>query len=78
MNGARKWAGSRPTYIGIDIYHNDISGITKQIQAVQKAKMAGFMLFSFNDVPMRESLVTALAGPATSRQAMIDDPESQP
>ena len=51
----------------MDIYHNSVEGIVKQIAAARKSKMAGFVLFSFNDLPERAPLVAALAASPTTR-----------
>lgn len=61
LNGFKKWGGGKPTYVGIDIYHNDVKGIMRQVQAIKAAKLAGFALFSLNDLPARQGIVDALS-----------------
>ena len=78
LNGFAMWDGNRPTYVGIDIYNNDVSGVARQIEAVRKAKLAGFSIFSFNEVAKREALVNALAGSAMTRQAQLPDTQNAP
>jgi len=69
LGGFKRWSSGKPTYVGIDIYHNSVDGITTQIQAVRKSKMAGFVLFSLNDLPEREAIVAALAAQSPVKQA---------
>lgn len=69
LGGFRRWSSGKPTYVGIDIYHNSVDGIIKQIQASRNSKMAGFVLFSFNDLPKRSPLVAALAASSPTLEA---------
>jgi len=57
----KKWGASKPVWAGIDLYHNSADAVVKQIAAAKRAKLNGFVLFSFNDVPERASVVKALS-----------------
>ena len=48
--------------MGIDVHHNTPRGILRQIQAVKRYRLGGFVLFSFNDLPGRDKLLSALSG----------------
>jgi tetratricopeptide (TPR) repeat protein len=61
LKGFRRWNGGRPTYVGLDMHNNSPSGIMRQIAAVRKAGLEGYVLFSFNQFPLRDSMVAALA-----------------
>ncbi|MEN6357942.1 MAG: family 10 glycosylhydrolase [Armatimonadota bacterium] len=61
LKGFAKWGGGKPTYVGIDLHNNSTSNILRQIAAVRKAGLQGYVLFSFNDFPVRDSIVAALA-----------------
>ncbi|MCX6345585.1 MAG: family 10 glycosylhydrolase [Armatimonadetes bacterium] len=61
LNGFTRWNAGKPTYVGIDIYHNSAKGIVNQIKAIRKYGLQGFSLFSFNDLPERTAIVAALS-----------------
>jgi uncharacterized lipoprotein YddW (UPF0748 family) len=61
LKGFAKWNGGRPTYVGVDLHNNSAANIIRQIEAVRKTGLQGFVLFSFNDFPARGSIVAALA-----------------
>lgn len=61
LKGFAKWGNGRPTYVGVDLHNNSTSNILRQISAVRKAGLQGYVLFSFNDFPVRDSIVEALA-----------------
>lgn len=56
-----KWDNGKPTYVGVDLHNNSTSNILRQIAAVRKTGLQGYVLFSFNDFPVRDSIVAALA-----------------
>ncbi len=58
--GLSNWHAPRPVYIGIDVRTNRLADSLRQIRAVEKAHLDGFLLFPFN-TPGRAPLVTALA-----------------
>ncbi|MCE5199429.1 MAG: family 10 glycosylhydrolase [Armatimonadota bacterium] len=62
LGGFKKWGAGKPTYVGVDIHSNSTKSIMKQISAIRKARLGGFVLFSFNDTPLRDAIVDALAG----------------
>ncbi|MCE5322793.1 family 10 glycosylhydrolase [bacterium] len=61
LKGFAKWGNGRPTYVGVDLHNNSTSNILRQIAAVRKAGLQGYVLFSFNDFPVRDAIVAALA-----------------
>lgn len=61
LNGFKKWNGGRPTYVGLDVHNNNSAGIVRQIEAVRKAGLQGYVLFSFNESALRNATVAALA-----------------
>lgn len=61
LKGFNRWSCGKPTYVGLDVHNNNPSGILKQIEAVRKAGLEGFVLFSFNECPLRDSMVSALS-----------------
>lgn len=80
LSGFRRWSAGKPTYVGIDVHHNTPDGILRQIKAVKRYRLGGFVLFSFNDLPGRDAIVSALSGkpwvtvskpPLTSQEANV-------
>ncbi len=61
LDGFNRWNGGRATYVGIDVDNNDDAGVLAQIDAVRKAGLEGFVLYKFNQIPRRNSLVEAMA-----------------
>jgi uncharacterized lipoprotein YddW (UPF0748 family) len=59
--GFKRWSSGKPTYVGINIHDNQIADVARQIEAVRKYGLQGFVLFSFNQSPQREAFVAALA-----------------
>lgn len=65
LAGFARWSSGRPTYVGIEVYLNEPEYVIRQIEAIRKAGLQGFMLFSFNQSSRRAALVKALgSGPA--------------
>ncbi len=60
LAGFQRWSGGKPVYVGIDVHSNRTMDVLKQIDAVRKAGLNGFVLFSFNQTPLRDALVNAM------------------
>ena len=58
--GFSRWSGGKPVYVGIGVHVNQIAQVMRQIEAVRKAKLDGFVLFAFNQTNRRDALVNAL------------------
>lgn len=71
LAGFTKWSGGRPTYVGIDVDGNDDAGVLAQIAATRKAGLQGYVLYKFNQIPRRNSLVEAMAAAAKSASEPI-------
>lgn len=56
----KTWGASKPVYVGVGAHCNEPPCVVKQIQAVENAKLDGFVLFAFNESPKRTALVEAL------------------
>ncbi len=61
LTGYKRWSSGKPTYVGIGAHNNTTSDVLKQIADVEKAGMAGWMIFQFDDTPGRAALVKALS-----------------
>lgn len=61
LAGYKKWGSGKPVYVGIGAHNNTVSDVLKEISAVEKAGMAGWMIFQFDDTPRRAALVEALS-----------------
>jgi uncharacterized lipoprotein YddW (UPF0748 family) len=61
LKGFNKWSSGKPTYVGLGAHNNMPSGILRQIEAVRKAGLEGYVLFSFNESSLRDSMVVALS-----------------
>ncbi|MHB9035209.1 MAG: glycoside hydrolase family 10 protein [Armatimonadota bacterium] len=68
LKGFKRWNGGRPTYVGLDVHNNNPSGIVRQISAVRSAGLQGYVLFSFNESTLRDSVVAALARQSPSER----------
>lgn len=63
LTGLSKWNGGKQTYVGIDVDNNNDAGVLAQMEAVKKAGLEGSVLYKFNDIPRRTSLIEALTAP---------------
>lgn len=62
LDGFKRWSGGRQVWVGIDVTINDANGIRKQMEAVRKSGLEGYVWFSFNASQRRTQLVKALGG----------------
>ncbi len=60
LAGFKRWCGNTPVYVGIDTTVNSPQEVTRQIEAIRKAGLGGFMLFPFNQSSKRDALAQAL------------------
>lgn len=60
LDGFSRWSGGRPVFVGIDVSTNEPKHVIQQIEAVRKANLQGFVMFSFNASARRDALVNAL------------------
>jgi len=69
LAGFKRWSGGKDVYVGLDTSINSPEEIVRQIEAVRRAGLAGFILFPFNQSARREALVQVLrAGPCAGPQ----------
>jgi len=67
LAGFAKWRALKPVYVGIEVHMNNPAESVQQIEAIRKANLDGFVLFSFNQSAGRTKLVEALAaGPCST------------
>lgn len=74
LEGFKRWNGGRPTWVGIDVDNNSDAGVIAQIEAIRKAGLEGFVLYKFNQIPRRNSLVEALAANCKTAPAPVKVP----
>jgi len=61
LDGYRKWGSGKPCYVGIAAHTNPASDVVRQIDAVEKYGMAGWVIFPFDQSVQRTALIAALA-----------------
>ncbi len=61
LAGYTKWGSGRPVYVGIAAHINSPASVVKEIAAVEQARMAGWVIFPFDQSARRTTLVNALA-----------------
>lgn len=59
--GYKKWGAGKPIYVGIGAHNNSASDVLKEIEAVEKAGMAGWVIFHFDETTWRTALVKVLS-----------------
>lgn len=69
LAGFAKWSSGKPTYVGIDVHINQAAEAVRQIQAIRKAGLEGFVLFSFNESKRRGALAEAIGVAVPGEQA---------
>jgi len=67
--GFKQWSSGKPTYVGIDVHSNSVSDVIKQIDAVRKSGLDGFVLFSFNESKRRNAIAEAIGKTSITRSA---------
>lgn len=60
LAGFKRWSNEKPTYVGIEVHINSVPDVIKQIEAVKRCGLEGFVLFSFNQSAKREEIAEAL------------------
>jgi len=63
----RKWGGGKPVYVGVATYLNGAPGVLRQIDEIERHRMDGFAVFSFNEsdlcsAKMRKQIADGLGG----------------
>lgn len=76
LAGFKRWSSGKPTYVGLDVGHNQAEDIARQIEAVRKAKLDGFILFQFNQTSRREALAAALRNGPCKASPFADSREA--
>jgi len=60
LAGFARWSSGKPTYVGIEAHMNQAAESVQQIEAIRKAKLDGFVLFSFNQSRRRDAIAEAV------------------
>ncbi|MCX8052590.1 MAG: family 10 glycosylhydrolase [Armatimonadetes bacterium] len=60
LRGFVRWSSGKPTYVGVEVHINQTAEIMRQIDAIRRAKLGGFMLFSFNQSSRRDAIADAV------------------
>ncbi|MGB9620383.1 MAG: glycoside hydrolase family 10 protein, partial [Armatimonadota bacterium] len=69
LQGFGRWSSGKPTYVGVEVHINQAAETVRQIEAIRKAGLDGFVLFSFNDTKRRDAIAEAVGATALGGQA---------